>query len=162
MLLLAKKDSICKPALTCPISLFDVFLKINEKLFLNCFTDVIKRRSLLPNSQSGLRADLRLQTRVLLFIEQVSSLMSNSSPIVTVFVAFKAAFDQLWFESCLRKLKRIGIPRTYLRWIESWIKGRRAYIEVVGKKSRWFNIMRRTSRIDFLSLFIHHIPCRHG
>ena len=142
MLLLAKKDSICKPALTRPISLLDVFLKINEKLFLDRFIDVVKRRGLLPDSQSGFRADFRLQTRVLLFFEQVSSLMSNSLPVATVFVDFKAAFDQLWFEGCLGKLKRMGIPRAYLCWIESWLKGRRAYIEIAGKKSRWFNIMK--------------------
>ena len=136
MLLLAKKDSICKPALTRPSSQLDVFLKVNEKLFLSCFTDVIKRRDLLPDPQSGFRVDFRLQTRVLLFIEKVTSLISNSPPIATLFVDFKATSDQLWFEDCLGKLKRMGILRAYLRWIESWLKERRAYIEIAGKKSR--------------------------
>jgi hypothetical protein len=36
--------------------------------------------------------------------------MSNSSPMATVFVDFKSAFDQLWFEGYLGKLIRIGIP----------------------------------------------------
>ena len=82
--------------------------------------------------------------------------MSNSSPIATVFVDFKAAFDQLWFEGCLEKLKRMGIPRTYLCWIESWLKGRRAYIEIAGKKSRWFYITKGGPQDSILSpsLFI--------
>ena len=142
ILLLAKKEPICEPAHTRPISLLDIFLKVNEKLFLSRFTDILKRRGILPNSQSGFRADFRLQTRVLLFLEQVSSLMANSSPVATIFVDFKAAFDQLWFEGCLGKLKRMGIPKAYLRWIDTWLRGRRAYIEIAGQKSRWFNILK--------------------
>ncbi|CAF1400016.1 unnamed protein product, partial [Rotaria magnacalcarata] len=140
ILLLPKKDPICQPSNTRPISLLDVFLKINEKLFHMRFVDILKRRGILPDTQSGFREDFRLQTRVLLFLEQVSSLMANSSPVATIFVDFKAAFDQLWFEGCLGKLKRMGIPRDYLRWINTWLTGRRAFIEIDGEISRWFNI----------------------
>ncbi|UJR07404.1 hypothetical protein I4U23_011690 [Adineta vaga] len=65
------------------------------------FKDILQRRGLLPDTQSGFREDFRLQTRVLLFFEQVASLMANSSPVATIFVDFKAAFDQLWFEGCI-------------------------------------------------------------
>ncbi|CAF1649921.1 unnamed protein product [Rotaria magnacalcarata] len=134
ILLLAKKEPICHPVSTCPISLLDVFLRVNEKLFLCRFSDILKRRDILTDTKSGFREDFRLQTRVLLFFEQVSSLMANSSPVATIFVDFKAAFDQLWFEGCIGKLKRLGIPKDYLRWIDTWLTGRRAYIEIAGKK----------------------------
>ncbi|CAF4438722.1 unnamed protein product, partial [Rotaria magnacalcarata] len=138
----SKKEPICHPVSTCPTSLLDVFLKVNEKFFLCRFSDILKRRGILPDTQSGFREDFRLQTRVLLFFEQVSSLMANSSPVATIFVDFKAAFDQLWFEGCIGKLKQLGIPKDYLRWIDTWLTGRRAYIEIAGKKSRWFNILK--------------------
>ncbi|CAF1624420.1 unnamed protein product [Rotaria magnacalcarata] len=67
MLLLAKKDPICNPGLTRPISLLDVFLKVNEKLFQTRFMNIVNRRGLLPDTQSGFRPKFRLQTRVLLF-----------------------------------------------------------------------------------------------
>ena len=76
------------------------------------------------------------------FLEQVSTLMANSSPVATIFVDFKAAFDQLWFEGCLGKLKCVGIPKAYLRWIDTWLRSRRAYIEIAGQKSRWFSILK--------------------
>jgi hypothetical protein len=142
MIILAKKESICTPGETRPISLLDVFLKINERLFTNRFRDLLNRRGLLPDSQSGFRPGFRLQTRVLLFIEQVSSLMSNSSPVSTVFVDFKSAFDKLWIVGCIAKLRRMGIPLSYLNWIESWLANRRGFIEIQGIKSRWFPIRR--------------------
>jgi hypothetical protein len=80
MIILAKKESICTPGETRPISLLDVFLKVIERLFTNRFRELLRRRGLLPDSQSGFRPGFRLQTRVLLFIEQLASLMANSSP----------------------------------------------------------------------------------
>ena len=142
ILLLAKKESICAPALTRPISLLDIFLKIDEKLFLTRFRDVHYRRGLIPDTQLGFREKFRLQSRVLLFIDEIQPLMANSSPVATVFVDFKSAFDQLWIEGCLGKLRRLGIPKSYLNWIETWLSNRRAYIEIKGKKSRWFSIFR--------------------
>ncbi|CAF4467744.1 unnamed protein product [Rotaria socialis] len=119
VLLPDKNESICDVTTTRPISLLDVFLKVDEKLFLTRFNDLLKRRGILPDTQSGFRPGFRLQTCLLLFLEQVSSLMANSSPVATVFVDFKAAFDQLWFDGCIGKLKKMGILRAYLRWINT-------------------------------------------
>ena len=142
IILLAKKNAVCSPDLTRPISLLDSFLKIQEELFQNRFTLLLKNRGILPNNQSGFRAEHRLQTRVLLLIEQISSYMANSAPVATIFVDFKSAFDQLWFDGCLGKLARMGIPDAYIDWIRAWLIGRKAVIEIQGRRSRWITIHR--------------------
>ncbi|CAF4536164.1 unnamed protein product [Rotaria socialis] len=140
MILLAKKYSICLPSLTRPISLLDSFQKIGEKLFLTRFRDLLYRRGLLPDSQSGFRERFRLQTRLLLFLEDIYSLMSNSAPVCTMFVDFRAAFDQLWFLGCIGKLRNLGIPSSFLNWIEVWLNNRCCFLEINGSKSRRFSI----------------------
>lgn len=140
MILLAKQESICPPSLTRPISLIDSFLKVIERLFLSRFRDVLFRRGLLPDNQSGFRDGFRLQTRLLLFLEDIYSLLANSAHVLTIFIDFRSAFDQLWHEGCIGKLKRLGIPLAYLNWIESWLKDRRCSIEINNIKSRWFAI----------------------
>ena len=140
MILLAKKESICLPSLTRPISLVDSFSKIGERLFLSRFRDVLFRRGLLPDNQSGFRDGFRLQTRLLLFLEDLSSLMANSAPVCTIFLDFRSAFDQIWHEGCIGKLRRLGIPPSYVRWIEAWLLNRRGFIEIQNHKSRWFSI----------------------
>ena len=142
MVILAKKNAICTPDQARPISLLDSFLKVQERLFLNRFLQVLKNRGILPDNQSGFRANHALQTRVLLLTEQISSYMSNSAPVTTVFVDFKSAFDQLWFDGCLGKLSRMGVPTAYINWIRAWLSDRRAIIGVQGKRSRWFTINR--------------------
>ncbi|CAF4683207.1 unnamed protein product, partial [Rotaria sp. Silwood2] len=140
IILLAKKEHVCPPSLTRPISLLDSFQKVGEKLFLTRFRNVLFRRGLLPDNQSGFRENFRLQTRLLLFLEDLRSLMSNSSPICTIFVDFRTAFDQLWFEGCIGKVRRLGIPPAYLNWIYAWLLDRRGFIEINETRSRWFNI----------------------
>ncbi|CAF3245129.1 unnamed protein product [Rotaria socialis] len=66
--------------------------------------------------------------------------MSNSAPVCTMFVDFRAAFDQLWFLGCIGKLRNLGIPSSFLNWIEVWLNNRRCFIEINGSKSRWFSI----------------------
>ena len=158
MILLAKKNAICTPDQTRPISILDSFLKIQEKLFLTQFIQVLNDRGILPDNQSGFRAGYRLQTRALLPIEQLSSYMANSSPVATVFVDFKSAFDQLWFEGCIGKLSRLGIPDAYVKWIHTWLGERKARIEIQGKRSRWIDINRGGPQGSSLtpSLFISY------
>ncbi|CAF2097413.1 unnamed protein product [Rotaria magnacalcarata] len=68
--------------------------------------------------------------------------MANSSPVCTVFVDFRSVFDQLWFDDCVGKLSRLGIPTAYVAWIKEWLTNRRGYIDIQGTCSRWFPIKR--------------------
>jgi hypothetical protein len=101
VVLLAKKTHICEPSDTRPISLHDTFQKIGEKLFLSRYKKVLDRLGLLPVNQSGFHEKNRLQTRVLLFIDEIFNHLANSSPVAIIFVDFKRAFDMLWHEECV-------------------------------------------------------------
>jgi hypothetical protein len=163
MILFAKKDAICTPDRTRPISLFDSFFKVQEKFFLNRFLQVLKDRGILPDNQSGFRAGHRLQTRVLLPIKQTSSYMSNITHVAMAFVDFKSAFDKLWFEGCLGKLARLGVPRAYCNWIRVWLNDWRAVIEIQGKRSKWFEIKRGGPQgSSIYTFFIYYVSQRHG
>ncbi|CAM4862183.1 unnamed protein product [Rotaria socialis] len=71
MIFLAKKNAVCSPDQTRSISLLDSFLKVQEKLFHNRFLKILNDHGILPDNQSGFRAGFRLQTCVLLLIEQL-------------------------------------------------------------------------------------------
>ena len=53
----------------------------------------------------------RLQTGVLSLIDYITSLMSTSTPVATVFIDFRQASDHLWLEDCIGKLKRLCISK---------------------------------------------------
>jgi Reverse transcriptase (RNA-dependent DNA polymerase) len=132
---LAKKTHICEPSDTRPIPLLDIFQKIGEKLFLSRYKKVLDRLGLLPINQSDFREKHRLQTRVLLFIDEIFNHLANSSPVATMFVDFKRAFDMLWHEGCVEKCLRMGIPGTYTEWILRWLEGTRGFVEIGNCRS---------------------------
>lgn len=68
---------------------------MGEPVFLTHFRAVLVRRGILPDNQSEFRDTFRLQTRLLLFLEGIYSLMSNSTPVSTIFVDFRSGFGQL-------------------------------------------------------------------
>ena len=137
-----KKESICPITETRPISLLDIFLKLLGRLFLRRYNRILKNRGLLHDSRSGFRKHFRLQSRVLVLLDQISSLMSASAPVATVFVDFKQAFDQLWWTDRLGKLSWLCIPKTYVSWIESWLKHRLCFMEMNDKCSKTFPIFK--------------------
>ena len=50
----------------------------------------------------------------------------------------------------------MSIRKAYLRWMDTWLRGRRAYIEIVDQKSRWFSSLKGCRQGSVLSptLFI--------
>ena len=115
MVLRAKKEPLCPAGQTRPISLVYSLLKVQVRLFRNRFLQVLVNGGILSDTQHGSRVDHSLRTRVLLLVEQISSYMSSSSPVAMVFMDFKSAFDQLWFEGCLENLVRMDVPLVYVR-----------------------------------------------
>ena len=75
-------------------------------------------------------------------MEDIYSYLSNSSPVTTLFVDFKSAFDMLWHEWCIGKFRRMGIPVAFTDWIGAWLENRRGFIEINNNRSRWFKIER--------------------
>jgi hypothetical protein len=46
----------------------------------------------------------------------------------------------LWHDGCIGKFRHMGIPLSFTNWISAWLENRRGYIEINGKRSRWFSI----------------------
>ena len=94
----------------------------------------------------------------MLFVEQMESMMANSYPVAKAFVDFWAALDHLWFTACIEKLNRLGIPLAFTRWLEVWVRNRRAFIEIADKRSDWFSVERGGPQSSSLtpSIFISY------
>ena len=64
--------------------------------------------------------------------------MSNSSPTVTLFIDFKQAVDQLWWDGCLANTRNTEKLRPM---VEAWLKGRVGFFDML-ERSREFPIFR--------------------
>jgi hypothetical protein len=125
-----------------PISLLPVLGKVYERLFLLRFKKWLLKYGILPWQQSGARSNLCTTSRLNHMLEQTyTSLLSNTfTPIV--FVDFLQAFDLLWQEGLLLKLKRLNCPFSYLIWIKNYFTDRSMFIDVNGQLSDEISVKR--------------------
>ena len=60
--------------------------------------------------------------------------------VIGVFLDLKKAFDTVSHDILLKKLKKLGISNTELKWFHSYLSNRKQYTEIDGHKSSEKNI----------------------
>ena len=58
----------------------------------------------------------------------------------TVFCDISKAFDRVWHEGPIYKLKAAGVSGDVLRWFQSYLSGRRQRVVLPGSFSEWVYI----------------------
>ena len=98
MVLLSKtKSGIVTLDETRPISLLPCFSKINEKCFLVHLRKWVDDQGILPEEQSGFRPGHNMGVRLVSMIDQIGQSLSKNTAAAALFVDFKSAFNQLWY-----------------------------------------------------------------
>lgn len=125
-----------------PISMLPTFSKIYEKLFLARFNQWTNRMNILPWQQSGARSHQAITSRVNCLVEQITQSLRHSSFIPVVYIDFLQAFDKLWIQGLLLKLKKLDCPTAYLLWLTNYFTGRTLKIDHGGTESLSINVHR--------------------
>ena len=60
--------------------------------------------------------------------------------VQTVFCDISKAFDRVWHEGLIYKLKAAGVSGDVLRWFQSYLSGRRQRVVLPGSFSEWVYI----------------------
>ena len=109
-----------------PVSLLPVFWKSFEKLIFNEIYSFLDREKLLNANQSGFRLFDSCVNQLLTMTQEIfSSFDSNPSlEVHSIFLDISKAFDKLWHEGLLYKLKSFGISRNLLNLIKHYLNDR--------------------------------------
>jgi hypothetical protein len=141
MILLSKtKSKIVSLDETRPISLLPCFSKIYEKCFLLHFREWINDQGILPEEQSGFRPGHNMAVRLVSIIDQIGQSLSKNTAAAGLFVDFKTAFNQLWYQGLWLKLTRLNCPLFFIAWLRKYLSGRTAHIEIKGMHSPGFHL----------------------
>lgn len=98
MILLSKtKSKVISVEETRSISLLPCFSKLFEKCFMIHFRQWINDQGILPAEQSGFRPGHNMAVRVVGIIDQIGQSLSKNTAAAALFVDFRTAFNQLWF-----------------------------------------------------------------
>ncbi|KAL4148248.1 hypothetical protein QTP88_002529 [Uroleucon formosanum] len=106
-----------------PISLLPFFAKILERLILKRIIPIITQKNILQNTQFGFRASHSTTHQVHRVVDAISYSLEKKLYCNCVFLDIAQAFDRVWHDGLLYKLKKF-LPPTYYLLIKSYLTDR--------------------------------------
>ena len=125
-----------------PVSLLPICGKIFDRLIFNSLFNYFIENNLLSPHQSGfIPGDSCVQQLISITHEIYNAFDCNPSLEVRgVFLDISKAFDKVWHDVLIYKLKYNGINCELLRLIESFLWGRYRRVILNGQASNWNKI----------------------
>ena len=125
-----------------PISLLPLCGKIFEKIIFNALYKHLVRNNLLTRNQSGFRPKDSCPNQLLFLVSEIHECFEDpkSLEVRAVFLDISKAFDKVWHEGLLFKLKQNGVHSNLLRIFESYLSHRRQRVAPNGQYSDYILI----------------------
>ena len=116
--------------------------KVFERIIFNDLFKYFKENNLLSPHQSGfIPGDSCVQQLIAITNEIYKAFdCSSSLEVRGVFLDISKAFDKVWHDGLLYKLKRNGINGDLLKLIESFLSDRYQRVVLNGQTSKWNKI----------------------
>ncbi|KAL4085335.1 hypothetical protein QTP88_027194 [Uroleucon formosanum] len=139
-----------------PISLLPFFAKILEKLILKRLLPSIAENSIIPNSQFGFRTAHSTIQQVHRVVDAISYSLEKKLYCTSAFLDISQAFDRVWHDGLLFKLKKFLHP-TYFLVIKSYLSDRNFQVRIGDAFSSIANISAGVPQGGILSPILYNI-----
>ena len=126
-----------------PISLLPIFGKILEKLiFDSLYSHLVSSKLLNPN-QSGFRPGDSTINQLISITHTIFTAFDCNPPldVRSVYLDISKAFDRVWHDGLIYKLKRCGVSGQLLSLIQNFLKNRKQRTVLNGQASNWGDIL---------------------
>ena len=125
-----------------PISLLPIFGKVLEKLMYDSLYSHLVSCDLLNLNQSGFRPGDSTINQLISITHTIFKAFDCNPPrdVRSVYLDISKAFDRVWHDGLVYKLKRCGVSGKLLLLIESFLKNRKQRTVLNGQCSQWGDI----------------------
>ena len=109
-----------------PVSLLPICGKIFERIIFNSLYEYVEENKLLSVHQSGFQSNDSCVNQLLLIVHNLYKAFDAYPTLETcgVFLDMSKAFDKVWHQGLIFKLKSIGVSDSLLSLIESFLRNR--------------------------------------
>jgi len=136
-----------------PISLLLFLGKILERLILKRLLHYMSMNNILPDSQFGFRSAHSTIHQAHRFVDAISYSLEKKYYCTYAFLDISQAFDRVWYEGLLFKLKKFLLPCLFLL-IKSYISDRHFQIRFGSSVSKIEKILAGVPQGGILSPFL--------
>ena len=123
-----------------PVSLFPICSKIFEKLLFNQLFKFFIENNLISPNQSGFRPGDSCINQLLSITYSIYKSLDAGLEVRSVFLDISKAFDKVWHEGLIFKLKQNGISGNLLDLLNDFLRNRKQRVVLNGKFSSWADV----------------------
>ena len=121
-----------------PASLLPICSKVLESMF-TMFTYFIEN-NLISENKSEFKSGDSCVNQLLAITHEIFSRFNDNYQVRGVFLDISKAFDKVWHEGIVHKLKRNGISGNLLSLLTDFLRNRKQRVILNGQSSSWVNV----------------------
>ena len=123
-----------------PISLLPLCGKIFEKVIYDSLYEYIYKNKFISDKQSGYKRGDSTVKQLISITNEIHKAFDEGKEIRAVFLDISRAFDRVWHEGLIFKLRQIGIEGSAIKIIQSFLENREQRVAIDGFSSEWVQI----------------------
>ena len=120
-----------------PISISSCIGKILEKIIFKYLYNYLEANHVITNFQSSFRPKHSTVNQLLEIYHTIVENLDKGKEIKFIFCDISKAFDKVWHNGLLFKLRKYGIISNLLTWFKSYLSNRKQRVINEGFKSNW-------------------------
>ena len=120
-----------------PVSLLCLPSKILEQIVFKKVYNHIRDNNLLTEHQSGFQSGDSTVHQLSYLYHEFCKALDEKKEVRIVFCDISKAFDKVWHEGLIFKLKRMGISGSLLEWFKDYLSNRLQRVIIRGQHSLW-------------------------
>ena len=120
-----------------PISLLPICGNIFEKIIFNNLYSYLNANNLITKNQSGFRPGDSTTNQLLFLVDEIHQAFNDTKwlEVHAVFLDISKAFDKVWHDGLIFKLKQNDISGSLLKFSESYLHNRKQRVVLNGSFS---------------------------
>lgn len=134
-----------------PISLTSSICKLMERLITSRLEWYLESNQQLSGFQSGFRKARSTIDHIIRLQDQINKSLHNKTHTMGLFLDFNKAFDLVWSNGLLIKLKNLGINGNMFNFIKDFLTDRKIQVRIGNKLSKEHNLENGTPQGSVIS-----------
>ena len=125
-----------------PISLLPILAKVYERIIFRNVYNYLISNNLITKNQSGFRPGDSVTNQLLSLVNDIHTAFDdkNCLEVRSVYLDMSKAFDKVWHEGLIFKLKQNGIEGKLLSLFQNYLNNRKQRVVINGSESSWGDI----------------------